>query len=524
MALNTLIIDDDESLAKGLKAALELEGLKVTQTINSNEAREAFNKRIYDAVVVDTGFEGRAAGDLLIELREKSPETTIIATLSMYTDLEEQQAKLLGARHLLKKPFEPDFLVQTIKNSVEEECLYRKNCEQMDKPNLLLVEDDVSLSKALQMTFSIEGYDTKAVNSVIEALEELKKQYYHIVVTDLKLNGLNGTDLIAAIRRIDPGIVIIVITGYANIDSVLTAIRHHVYQYLRKPVEPDDLITAVNRAWEKQKLKWLSEKQKKELEKANKEIKETANQLIQAEKLSVLGELSAGVAHELNQPLNVIKIIGQTLLLDANQDRYEKDQFCEDIKDIVNQVDKMAEIIDHMRLFTRRSEGTSLSFIININDIIKEVFKFLDQQLKVNNITIIKELSPDLPKVNGDPIRIEQVLINIINNARHAVEESSKESKQIVIRTNKLKSEDSILKKESIVIEVQDNGMGIPENVKDNIFKSFFTTKKPGKGTGLGLSVVNRIIEEHKGKIEVNSKEKEGTTFKITLPTDLETT
>jgi signal transduction histidine kinase len=173
----------------------------------------------------------------------------------------------------------------------------------------------------------------------------------------------------------------------------------------------------------------------------------------------------------------------------------------------------MAEIIDHMRIFTRRSEGVTRKEI-DLNSIVEGAFKFLGQQLRNNNIEVQEDLGSYLPKVSGDPIRLEQVFLNLVSNARNALEGGGKEKKMIEIRTYA----DNTNGLSSVVIEVKDNGGGVPEHKREKIFQPFFTTNAPGKGTGLGLSVSNKIIEEHQGRIELDSTVGEGATFKVILP------
>ena len=255
----------------------------------------------------------------------------------------------------------------------------------------------------------------------------------------------------------------------------------------------------------------------KELEKSNQELKEATVQLVQSEKMSALGELTAGVAHELNQPLNGIKIICQSILRDIQRDRFEEEELEEDLNDVVLQVNKMAEIIDHMRVYTRSTEGAPEE-AIDVNSVIEGAFKFVGQQLRNHNIDVVRELREDLPPIIGDAIRLEQVFLNLITNARNAVESSQKEHKNIQIRTYQNGNLQSASDNPAVVVEVTDNGVGIPEDVKPKIFQPFFTTKEPGKGTGLGLSVASKIIEEHNGRIEVDSQVGERTTFRVILP------
>ncbi|MBF0486652.1 MAG: hypothetical protein HQK98_00690 [Nitrospirae bacterium] len=248
-----------------------------------------------------------------------------------------------------------------------------------------------------------------------------------------------------------------------------------------------------------------------ELERINAALKEATAQLIQSAKLSALGELTAGIAHELNQPLNGIKIVCQSVLKDIQKGRHDQEELVTDLSDIVKQVDKMAAIIDHMRVFTRRTEAMNTE-ILDINSVVEEPFKLLDQQLKNIGIIITKNLAPELPKIKGDVIRLEQVFINLITNARNAMRDDQKGEKRLTISTYPLAAG-------KVVIEIGDTGAGVPDNIKDKIFQPFFTTNAPGKGTGLGLSVSKKIIEEHDGIISVESTVGKGTIFRVMLPT-----
>ncbi|MBF0396381.1 MAG: PAS domain S-box protein [Desulfobacterales bacterium] len=247
------------------------------------------------------------------------------------------------------------------------------------------------------------------------------------------------------------------------------------------------------------------------------ELKNMMVQLIQSEKMIALGELTAGVAHELSQPLNVIKIISQMLIRNLKKNQLNTESFMQDTDEIILQVGKMAMLIDHMRSFTRISpEGVKAN--ININQLIQLSLRFLTQQLNNHNIELNLNLEPNSFEIMGDPIRLEQVLLNLLTNARYAVEKNKKENKTIEIRTYPIDAEQSPIKKDSFAISVKDNGVGIPDKILNKIFDQFFTTKEPGKGTGLGLSISRKIIEDHNGIIEVESEIEQGSVFRIILP------
>ncbi len=253
------------------------------------------------------------------------------------------------------------------------------------------------------------------------------------------------------------------------------------------------------------------DKMMQDLEKANNDLRQTTDQLIQTEKLSALGEMAAGVAHELNQPLNGIKIISQSIQRDISKDSLNVNNLNLDLIDINGQVNKMPEIIDHMRHSTRTTKGTDLDYV-NLNDVFENSLILLKQRLRNYSIQVEKKYSEDLPKIKINQIQIEQVFSNIIVNAGLSLEKLSDRDKKIILKTYKTKNE------ESITCAVIDNGDGIPKEIQKKIFQPFFTTREPGKGTGLGLSVANRIINQHNGKIELKSEEGKGAQFMVILP------
>ena len=246
------------------------------------------------------------------------------------------------------------------------------------------------------------------------------------------------------------------------------------------------------------------------LETSNQELKNATIELIQSERLSALGELTASVAHELNQPLNGIKIIAQSLLRDIRKARLDVEELDQELAEVVFQVDRMSEIIDHMRIYGRRSGGSERE-MIDVNTVIDGANKLLYQQLTNHNIKVQKQFESDLPSVLADPIQLEQVVMNLIANARKAVDALDNGHKTIELKTYQDKGR-------QVVFEVSDNGVGIPPEKLELIFEPFCTTREKGEETGLGLAIANKIIKEHSGNIEVVSKPGEETTFRVFLP------
>ncbi|HDD45141.1 MAG TPA: PAS domain S-box protein [Candidatus Desulfofervidus auxilii] len=232
-------------------------------------------------------------------------------------------------------------------------------------------------------------------------------------------------------------------------------------------------------------------------------------QLIQTSKLATLGEMAAGIAHELNQPLNVMKVGSDFLKKMIERGKKISDKDLKTVaQQISSQVDRASQIINHLREFARVSDIEAHE--VNINEPIRNVFKILGQQLRLRQIEVELDLDENLPPIMADSNRLEQVFINLVTNARDAIEEKPSGDKLLKIK--------SFLDKNDVVVTVSDSGKGIPRNIMDRIFEPFFTTKEIGKGTGLGLSISYAIIRDYGGSITVESEEGVGTTFELRFP------
>lgn len=226
--------------------------------------------------------------------------------------------------------------------------------------------------------------------------------------------------------------------------------------------------------------------------------------LIQSSKLGTLGELAAGLAHELNQPVTIIKGLAQSLLrgMRSCSEDIEKVRLIEDASS------RMELIIRHMNIFARSEEQEDAT--CDLNSIIKYAFRLSAETLRQRAIKAVLDLS-DLPRVKGSPVRLEQVIMNLITNARDAMPDGG----TLGVKTSAITDEKG---HEFALVSVSDTGVGITEEEIKLIFEPFFTTKEPGKGTGLGLSISRGIIRDHRGEISAESVPGMGTTFHITIP------
>jgi histidine kinase len=238
-------------------------------------------------------------------------------------------------------------------------------------------------------------------------------------------------------------------------------------------------------------------------------------QLIQASKMATLGEMATGVAHELNQPLSVIKTASSFLIKKVRKNEVIQADILKTLaEEIDSHVDRASKIINHMREFGRKSDVERQK--VRVNETLEKALEIFNQQLKLREIMVVKEFEKDLPPILADSNRLEQVFINLLINARDALEEKSdkadnkSESKKIFLKTG--------FKNGLVIIEVKDTGVGIPKSILEKIFEPFFTTKKVGKGTGLGLSISYGIVQDYGGHIHAESQEGVGSNFVVHFP------
>jgi len=472
-----------------------------------------------DALVIDISLVNEELIDFLMQLRSYNPKIGFIGVSSLLHNEEiSNKIALAGISEYPSKPFEPEDLQKKISKAIEK----RKNDLEFKtkakQPRILVVDDEEIIRKVLTNALELEGYHVDNAMNVSEALKKIQSQYYHIVISDLRMEGINGIKLTSAVRLMDSDTIIIIITGYPDIDSAREAVKNQVYDYLLKPIDPEDLNNTITRGWEKFLLSSQLHDAYKDIKQKNQELRESTAQLIQSEKLSALGELTANLSHEMRQPLNIVRMSLQLMLANIDEKKIDEKTHKIYLQESIRQIDRMNELIKHVNTFSRKQEVDIQKGTIQVNSMVETIIKIYSKQFTLNNIQIIKNLNTNIPDIDCNSIHIEQVLINLLTNARNAVEKSTKEQKEIRISTNIIEEQKSPLLKDSISIEVVDNGVGIPEHLLSKIFDSFFTTKPPGEGTGLGLSISKKIIEAHKGIIELDSKTGEGTTFKIILP------
>ena len=253
-------------------------------------------------------------------------------------------------------------------------------------------------------------------------------------------------------------------------------------------------------------------KAEEQLQQAYEQLKTTQFQLVQSAKMASVGQLAGGVAHEINNPLTGVLNNVQLIKMEAE---LKKDFSIEDFKGLLNVIEESAlrckKITESLLSFSRAATGKFV--LLSLNELTEKVVTLINYEMKLQNIAILTELQANLPQVLGDPQLLQQIIFDLIGNAKWAIEKKMpKTSGVITVKTSYYPESRHVL------ISVSDTGIGIPPENLGKIFEPFFTTKPVGEGTGLGLSIVYGIVKQHSGDIKAESQFGQGAIFKISLP------
>jgi two-component system NtrC family sensor kinase len=408
---------------------------------------------------------------------------------------------------------------------------------------ILIVDDEAPVremyAEYLRDDHREDHFECQTAASAEEALEELAKRSYALVISDMMMPGRNGVELLRDVTARYPQTAVIMVSGVDRPQRVRDALRLGAFDYLIKPCELDVLRLSVERALERRSLQHTARVYKRHLETQNielasrqRELERLQAQLIQTEKMASLGQLAAGIAHELNNPAgfvygNMDLLRGYITELEQLCDAYDrlalpaeavaaiaalKVQFGYEslisnlasiISDCGEGAQRICDVVKNLRLFSRLDEAEFKS--IDIHDGIDSTIRLLSSYYGTGEITLQRDYQV-LPAVNCYAAQLNQVWMNLLVNAAQAVGERG----AVKISTG--------FDGSSVTVAISDTGVGIPEDDQSHIFEPFFTTKPVGEGTGLGLSTSYGIIKRHGGSIVVTSAVGAGTTFTVRIP------
>ena len=372
---------------------------------------------------------------------------------------------------------------------------YKKGKLVQEKPIfLLLVDDEAIFRKNLARLLETRGIISAQAENGAACLDILEENPMDIVVLDVKMPGMNGIEVLRHIKEKHPKTEVILLTGQASTADGVEGIKTGAFDYLSKPVEIDHLVGKVKQAHEKIRREEAHQEETAFREKMKK-------RMATAERLAALGTLSAGVAHEINNPLAIIKQSVKWIQLRLRQHNesevlVSRTDMDKALKNIDGSVERARHITHQLLGSVRRDEATVSE--IDPEQLIDEALLLVEGMAREKGVEIQKKIDSRLTTIWSDPGGLRQVMTNLLINALHAVDKGCR----IVVSAEN--------RDEKLILSVTDNGMGIPAENIEKIFEPFFTTKPPGEGTGLGLFVIRTILDTLGGDIKVDSKVGQG--------------
>ena len=409
---------------------------------------------------------------------------------------------------------------------------------------ILLVDDSPVVLRSLSKFLSAK-YTCFEAASVLEAFEMLRSNDFALVITDIIMPGLSGVELLRKVVEVYPQTAVIVVSGVDRPQRTLDAIRLGAFDYLIKPCDNEVLELTVRRALERRSLLIDAKKYKADLEARNEELirgkqqlQRLQAQIVQNEKMASIGQLAAGIAHELNNPvgflygnLDLLEVCVRDLTkvvrffdgvelppearesADALKNAVSYNRTVSDLDSIISDcregAERVRDIVQNLRTFSRLDEAELK--LTDIHEGIDSTIRILSKYFSVGNVELVREYS-GVPSIEAFSAKLNQVWMNLLVNAAQAIGDRNG-----VVRI-KTWSEP-----EKVCVAISDTGCGIAPDEMGRIFDPFFTTKSVGEGTGLGLSISFGIVEDHGGLIRVDSEVGRGTTFTVELPHKLPT-
>jgi signal transduction histidine kinase len=361
------------------------------------------------------------------------------------------------------------------------------------KISVLIVEDNPADAELLELELLKGGFTPRIlrVETAPAMQAALEADDFDLILSDYRMPRFTGLHALELLKASGKDIPFILISGSAGEEVAVNAMKAGAHDFFTKG-RVALLLSAIERELREAELRSIA--------------REQLEQLHRNEKLAALGTLLAGVAHELNNPLTVIMhqaaLLQRVLKDDPRQLRADT---------IMEAVGRCSRIIRNFLALARHEPPRRMS--VSINDVVREVMELVAYGLRVDGVDVELDLVEPLPRVSADPQQLQQLVINLVNNAQYALH-SRTGARRLILRSEVDASGSGV------VLQVKDNAGGIPAEIRSRIFDPFFTTKPIGQGTGLGLSLCHGIVSAHKGTIELSSETEGGTTFVITLPVE----
>ena len=376
-----------------------------------------------------------------------------------------------------------------------------------DQPDwhILVIDDEPDILDVMVLILSDQGYRVTTASDGLSGLEQCQRTPPHILITDIRMPGMTGIEVLEAVKRFDPEIEIIVCTAFAEMDLAIQALQLDASDFITKPVSDHTLNLALSRA----KERYTSRKKLQDYARFLERQAANQAQILHQDKMMSLGRLAASVVHEINNPLSGILNYSRLMTKIIKKGALKADQldkFKRYLNLVETETERCSQIVSSLLAFSRKSPPAMGS--VRIQELLEKCTALSRHKLELHNIILAATIPSNLPVIQADANQLQQCVINLIFNAIDAMPDGGK-----LTITCRFLADTSELS-----IEVRDTGIGILEDELPHIYEPFFTTKKEGHGVGLGLSTAYGIIERHNGRITVSSRPGHGTAFTLNLP------
>ena len=380
------------------------------------------------------------------------------------------------------------------------EALSAANMPQVSEKNsVLIIDDELGPRESLRILLK-DSYNVFLATNGDQGILMLKTRAIDTIILDLRMPGKSGLETLEEIRKINPDVPVIVLTGFGTLEAAQKAVHLNIFEFISKPFDINEMKECIRRAVEKNKINLSTRLIINQLNGLNTNLEQKIHEL---EKFALLGELSAEVLHEINNPLTIIlgyvQILMQEMAARNNATTEETWQYLKVVEDEVKKCQTIA------KSFLNASKHSFKRMPVNVNAVIENMICFFKDNPLTKNVNFLCDFEPDISFILASPEQMQQVFTNLFINAIEAMDGKG------TIRV-KTKNQSG-----NVVVKISDSGKGMPQELLEKIFQPFFTTKS-SKGTGIGLTISKKIIEAHGGQIYAESQPEKGTTFTLCFP------
>ncbi|MBU4264237.1 MAG: response regulator [Proteobacteria bacterium] len=381
---------------------------------------------------------------------------------------------------------------------------------------ILVIDDERPILEMLKLSLSSEGYDVLTAENGEKALKIFKEQCPQLVLTDIKMPGIDGIEVLKRIKTLNKEVEVIVITGHGDMDTAIAALQHGASDFVTKPLRDEVLMVSLERAKKKlamcEQLKDYTENLEKKVEECKLGLRQAQDELVKTERLASIGETVSGLAHYIK---NIMTGLGGGIyMVHTGMAKEKPDMMEEGWAMFQHNIERVSDLVLDLLRYAKQTAPQRGS--CRLNEIVPEVMRIFKEEAGIHKVKLSMDLDPDLKEADIEYDGMRRALVNLISNAIDACIYDVDLSKkwEVVVKTRIRAGADH---GKNIHITVVDNGCGMTDEVKGQLFQRFFTTKA-GRGIGLGLLVTQKVVHEHGGEILLDSTAGQGTTVSVLLP------